>query len=169
MKNIDSDIESDFILEQNVLTTQATSFLEKVKRWGQANSLWPVSFSTACCGLELSSVFRRNLEIENCGLDFVRLSPQQSDLLIVAGTITEKQMPILKQVYNLMPSPKWVMSVGACASSGGFYNAYNVVQGISREIPVDVYVPGCPPTPAAIIQGLSLIQERVLKGVSKEL
>jgi len=135
--------------------------------WARGNSLWPYPFGTACCGIELMSVMGPKYDLARFGAEVVRFSPKQSDLLIVAGTITEKMAPILKRIYDQMPEPKWVISMGACASSGGFYRAYHVVQGIDRIIPVDVFVPGCPPTPEAVIDGVMQLQEKI-KSQGKE-
>lgn len=129
--------------------------------WARSNSLWPYPFGTACCGIELMSVMGPKYDLARFGAEVVRFSPKQSDLLIVAGTITEKMAPILKRIYDQMAEPKWVLSMGACASSGGFYRAYHVVQGIDKLIPVDVYVPGCPPTPEAVIDGIMQLQEKI--------
>lgn len=155
----------DLALERLVITTQTDSFLDWVKRWGQANSLWPLPFGTACCAIEYMSVVGPKYDVSRFGAEVVRFSPRQSDLMIVAGTITEKQAPVLKRIYDQMAEPKWVIAMGACASSGGFYRAYHVVQGISRDIPVDVYIPGCPPTPEAVIQGIMEIQTKIKKGI----
>jgi len=160
-----SKSEEEMALDRLVITTNKDSFLEWVKRWGQANSLWPLPFGTACCAIEYMSVVGPKYDVSRFGAEVVRFSPRQSDLMIVAGTITEKQAPILKRIYDQMAEPKWVIAMGACASSGGFYRAYHVVQGISRDIPVDVYIPGCPPTPEAVIQGIMEIQDKIRKGI----
>ncbi len=129
--------------------------------WARRNSLWPYPFGTACCGIGLMSVMGPKYDLSRFGAEVVRFSPRQADLLLVAGTITEKMAPVLKGIYDQMSEPKWVLSMGACASSGGFYRAYHVVQGIDRIVPVDVYVPGCPPTPKAVIDGLRQLQEKI--------
>jgi NADH-quinone oxidoreductase subunit B len=138
-----------------------TTKIDQLMAWGRSNSMWPYPFGTACCGIELMSVMGPKYDLSRFGSELVRFSPRQADLLLVAGTITEKMAPILKRIYDQMPEPKWVMSMGACASSGGFYRAYHVVQGIDRIIPVDVYVPGCPPTPEAVIDGFMQLQEKI--------
>lgn len=155
-------------LERLVLTTKADTILEKVKRWGQSNSLWVLPFGTACCALEYMSAFGSKYDLGRFGVEFDRFTPGQSDLLIIGGTITEKQAPVLKSIYEQMPDPKWVIAMGACASSGGPYRAYHVVQGLSQYIPVDVYIPGCPPTPEALIQGVLKIKERIKMGVAAD-
>lgn len=132
--------------------------------WGRKHSLWPLPFGTACCGIEYMAVVGSHYDVSRFGAEVVRFSPRQSDLLIVAGTITEKMAPVLRQVYTQMPEPKWVISMGVCASSGGFYRAYHTVQGIESIIPVDVYVPGCPPTPESVIGAIIKLQEKIQKG-----
>lgn len=158
--------EEEFALERLVMTTKADDLLEWVKRWGQSNSLWPLPFGTACCAIEYMAVVGPRYDVSRFGAEVVRFSPRQSDLMIIAGTITEKQAPVLRRIYDQMADPKWVIAMGACASSGGFYRAYHVVQGVSRDIPVDVYIPGCPPTPEAVIQGIMHVQERIKRGIS---
>jgi NADH-quinone oxidoreductase subunit B len=138
-----------------------TSKLGELVAWARKNSLWPYPFGTACCGIELMSVIGPKYDLSRFGAEVVRFSPRQSDLLIVAGTITEKMAPVLKRVYDQMSEPKWVISMGACASSGGFYRAYHVVQGVDKLVPVDVYVPGCPPAPEAVIDGLMQLQNKI--------
>ena len=144
-------------LDSILFSTKLSEFVA----WGRSNSLWPYPFGTACCGIEYMSVVGPKYDIARFGAEVVRFSPRQSDLLIVAGTITEKMGPVIKKVYDQMAEPKWVMAMGACAASGGFYRAYHVIQGVDRIIPVDVYVAGCPPTPEAVIAGLLTLQDKI--------
>lgn len=143
-----------------VFTTQIKAFIN----WTRKNALWPIPFGTACCGIEYMAVVGSHYDVSRFGAEVVRFSPRQADLMIVAGTITEKMAPVLRQIYEQMPEPKWVISMGVCASSGGFYRAYHTVQGIESILPVDIYVPGCPPTPEAVIQGIMKLQEKIQKG-----
>src|SRR6476659_3237279 len=136
----------------------ATRF-EKVIGLARKNSIWPLPFATSCCGIEFMSTMASHYDFARFGSERVSFSPRQADLLMVMGTIAKKMEPILKQVYEQMAEPRWVLSVGACASSGGIFDTYSVLQGIDRIIPVDVYVPGCPPRPEQIIDGILLIQE----------
>lgn len=135
--------------------------LDAIAAWGQRNSLWPLPYGTACCGIELMSVMGPKYDLARYGAEVVRFSPRQADMLIVAGTITEKMAPILVRIYQQMLEPKYVISMGACASSGGFYRAYHVLQGADKVIPVDVYVPGCPPTPEAVLDGVMTLQKMI--------
>src|SRR5512132_2912223 len=135
-----------------------TTKLDIAVQWAQSNSLWPMPFGTACCAIEFMSVVSSHYDLARFGAEVVRFSPRQSDLLIVMGTITDKMGPVLKRIYEQMPDPKWVLCMGACATSGGFYRAYHVMQGIDEIIPVDVYIPGCPPTPEALLQAILMIQ-----------
>ena len=144
-----------------------TTKLEWAARWAQGNSFWPFPFGTACCAIEFMSSVSSHYDLARFGAEVVRFSPRQADLLIVAGTIVDKQAPVLKTIYEQMPEPKWVISMGVCASSGGFYRAYHVVQGIDEIIPVDIYVPGCPPTPEGLFYSILQLRERVLKGKAK--
>ncbi len=139
--------------------------LDAVLNWGRKYSLWPMTFGTACCAIEFMGTVSSVFDLARFGAEVIRFSPRQADLLLVAGTVTYKQGPILKQIYDQMPDPKWVIAIGACASSGGFYDNYCTVQGIDEIIPVDVYVAGCPPRPEAILDSIIKIQEGV---VSKE-
>lgn len=134
------------------------TMLDKVIGAARSNSLWPLPFATSCCGIEYMATMGANYDLARFGMERMSFSPRQADLLIVAGTISKKLAPILKQVYEQMSEPKWVLSVGACASSGGFFDTYSVLQGIDRVIPVDVYVPGCPPRPEQILDGIMNIQ-----------
>jgi len=132
--------------------------LDKVIGAARANSLWPLPFATSCCGIEYMASMSPNYDIARFGMERMSFSPRQADLLIVAGTISKKLAPVLRQVYEQMSEPKWVLSVGACASSGGIFDTYSVLQGIDRVIPVDVYVPGCPPRPEQIMDGVLNLQ-----------
>ncbi len=126
--------------------------------WAQRNSLWPMPFATACCGIELMATGASRYDIARFGAEAMRFSPRQSDLMICAGRVAIKMMPVLQRIYMQMPEPKWVISMGACASTGGVFDTYAVVQGIDQFIPVDVYVPGCPPRPETLIEGVMAIQ-----------
>lgn len=136
----------------------ATS-LDKVVGMARANSLWPLPFATSCCGIEFMATMASTYDIARFGSERPSFSPRQADLLMVMGTIAKKMGPVVRQVYEQMAEPRWVIAVGACASSGGIFDTYSVLQGIDRIVPVDVYVPGCPPRPEQIIEGLLKIQE----------
>jgi NADH-quinone oxidoreductase subunit B len=135
--------------------------LDKAVGMARANSLWPLPFATSCCGIEFMATMGSHYDFARFGSERPSFSPRQADLLMVMGTIAKKMGPILRQVYIQMAEPRWVMAVGACASSGGIFDSYSVLQGIDEIIPVDVYVPGCPPRPEAIIDGLTKIQDLV--------
>ncbi len=142
------------LLPDNVLTTQ----LKKVVNWSRRSSLWPMPFATACCGIELMATASSRYDLARFGAEAMRFSPRQSDLMIVAGRVTIKMMPVLQHIYQQMTEPKWVISMGACASTGGVFDAYATIQGVDQFMPVDVYVPGCPPRPETLIEGIMAIQ-----------
>jgi NADH-quinone oxidoreductase subunit B len=145
-----------------LLSTVAVTSLEKLYAWGRRNSVWPMMFGLACCGIEMIATATARYDFSRFGMEVMRPSPRQSDLMIVSGTVTKKMVPQIVRLYNQMPEPKYVMAMGACASGGGpFKEGYNVVSGIDKYLPVDVYVPGCPPTPQALIHGLIKVQEKI--------
>jgi NADH-quinone oxidoreductase subunit B len=132
--------------------------------WARGNSLWPLPFGTACCAIEFMSMVSSHYDIARFGAEVVRFSPRQADLMIVAGTIVDKMGPVLKKIYDQMPEPKYVVAMGACATSGGFYRAYHVMQGIDEVIPVDIWVPGCPPTPDGLMYGILKLADKIKRG-----
>jgi NADH-quinone oxidoreductase subunit B len=144
-------------LPENVMLTR----LDHLANWVRANSLWPMPFATACCGIELMAVGASRHDIARFGAEVMRFSPRQCDLMIVAGRVVMKMMPVLQRIWLQMPEPKWCISMGACACSGGVFDTYAVVQGVDRFLPVDVYIPGCPPRPEQIIQSVLDIQEKI--------
>jgi NADH-quinone oxidoreductase subunit B len=148
-------LESEF--GQLFLTSRLTDLIQ----WSRKNSLWPYPFGTACCAIELMATLASRYDLARFGMEVIRFSPRQSDVLIVAGRVPIKLMPVLQRIYQQMPEPKWVVSMGACASTGGEFDNYAVVQGVDRFIPVDVYVPGCPPRPETLITGLQMLQKRI--------
>jgi NADH-quinone oxidoreductase subunit B len=138
-----------------------TTKVDAVLNWGRRNSLWPFPFGTACCAIEFMGMVSSHFDVSRFGAELVRFSPRQADLLIIAGTVTYKQAPILRRIYEQMPDPKWVISAGACATSGGFYDCYCTVPGIDEIIPVDIYVAGCPPRPEAFLEAMVQLQAKI--------
>ncbi len=132
---------------------------QRVVNWARRSSLWPLPFATACCGIEFMATACSRFDLARFGAEVARFSPRQSDLLVVAGRVSVKMMPVLQRIYNQITEPKWVISMGACASTGGVFDTYAVVQGIDQYIPVDVYVPGCPPRPETLMEGIMTIQK----------
>lgn len=146
---------------KNMALEMTTTRLEDAANWGRKFSLFTYPFVTACCGMEFMSVAAPKYDLARFGAEFPRFSPRQSDLLMVVGTITEKQGPALKRVYEQMAEPKWVIAFGVCASTGGFYQNYHAMPGCDQVIPVDVYIPGCPPRPEQVLDGLILLQNKI--------
>jgi NADH-quinone oxidoreductase subunit B len=143
--------------ERNFLTTS----VDYVFNWARESSLWPLTFGLACCAIEMIAAGTARFDIARFGAEVFRPSPRQSDLMIVAGTVTLKMAPVLRRIYDQMPDPKWVMSMGACANVGGPFNTYSVLQGVDKIVPVDVYVVGCPPRPENLFYGLLKLQEKI--------
>ena len=139
--------------------------IEKAVRWAQASSIWPDTFGLACCAMEMIAIVSSRYDIARFGAEVFRSSPRQADLLIVSGRVAHKMAAPIRQIYDQMLEPKWVIAMGACASSGGMFNNYAILQGVDKIIPVDVHVPGCPPRPEALVEGIVRLQEKIKAGV----
>ena len=150
----------DKLLGERLITTQVQAVID----WARKNSLWPMPFGTACCAIEMMSMSASRYDIARFGAEVFRGSPRQSDLMIVAGRLSRKMAPALRRIYDQMPEPKWVISMGACASVGGVFDNYAIVQGVDQVVPVDVFVPGCPPRPEALIYGIVQLQKKIAQG-----
>ena len=138
-----------------------TTSIEKVIQWGRYSSLWPALFGLACCAIEMMATGAARYDMSRFGCEVFRASPRQADLMIVAGRVSQKMGPVLRQIYDQMPEPKWVISMGACASSGGMFNNYAIIQGVDKVVPVDVYLPGCPPRPKGLLDAVLKLQMKI--------
>jgi NADH-quinone oxidoreductase subunit B len=144
-------------LQSGILTTS----VEKLVNWGRYSSLWPALYGLACCAIEMMGTGAARYDMARFGCEVFRASPRQSDLMIVSGRVSQKMAPVLRQIYDQMPEPKWVISMGACASSGGMFNNYAIIQGVDKVVPVDVFLPGCPPRPEALLDAVVKLQQRI--------
>ena len=155
-----SDVQGMAGFQHNFLTGN----LESVVQWARRNSMWPATFGLACCAIEMMATGGPHFDMSRFGMEVFRASPRQADLMIVAGRVSQKMAPVLRQVYDQMMEPKWVISMGVCASSGGMFNNYAIVQGVDQVVPVDVYAPGCPPNPQTLLHSILTLHELVRTG-----
>ena len=154
--------QADYDFSGAVYDSILTTKVGKVIGWAQKNALWPATFGLACCAIEMMAMANSRWDAARFGAEVFRASPRQADLMIVSGRVSQKMAPVLKIIFDQMPEPKWVISMGACASCGGIFNNYAIVQGVDRVVPVDVYVPGCPPGPEALLYGIIKLQEKIM-------
>jgi NADH-quinone oxidoreductase subunit B len=150
-------------LEEKIPESIILTTLDKMVNWGRKRSMWPFGFGLACCAIEMMSTYGPRYDLARFGMEVMRPSPRQADLMIVAGRVSMKMVPVIKRLYEQMPNPKWVLSMGACASCGGIFNNYAILQGVDKIIPVDIYVPGCPPRPEQLMEGILKLYDKVEK------
>ncbi|KIH77616.1 NADH dehydrogenase subunit B [Geoalkalibacter ferrihydriticus] len=149
-------------VDQPLGSSFVTTSLDKVVNWSRSRSLWPMTFGLACCAIEMMATGAARFDLDRFGVLF-RASPRQADLIVIAGTVTKKMLPVIQTVYDQMPEPRYVIAMGACACSGGVFDTYSTVQGVDEALPVDVYIPGCPPRPEGLLYGLLKLQEKIMK------
>jgi NADH-quinone oxidoreductase subunit B len=145
-------------------TNLLTTTLQRAVNWARTRSMWPATFGLACCAIEMMATGAAHNDLARFGMEVFRASPRQADLMIVAGRVSQKMAPVLRQIYDQMAEPKWVISMGACASTGGMFNNYALVQGVDQVVPVDIYVPGCPPGPQSLQHGILTLHEKIMRG-----
>ncbi len=155
-------------LEEKIPDSVILTQLDKMVNWARKRSLWPLGFGLACCAIEMMSTFASHFDLARYGMEVMRPSPRQADLMIVAGRVSMKMVPVVKTLYEQMPNPKWVIAMGACAACGGVFNNYAILQGVDRIIPVDIYVPGCPPRPEQLMDGILKLQAKIDKESLKD-
>ena len=150
-------------IEEKLPSGVLLTTVEKLVNWTRKSSFWPATFGLACCAIEMMATGAARYDLARFGMEVFRASPRQADLMIVAGRVSQKMAPVLRQIYDQMPEPKWVLAMGVCASSGGMFNNYAIVQGVDQIVPVDMYVPGCPPRPESLIYGIVQLQNKIAR------